>query len=140
MHQRPEGSFLRLRFSVPNTELHRWAMMRHDLHHVATGYGTNLRGEGEISAWELRGGVRALGFYVASIVVMGALMGLMLAPIRTWRAFCASAGRSLVGSERHCEFDELLDLTVGQLRDRLGVPAHGLNTRRRGLYSFAPQQ
>jgi hypothetical protein len=43
-----EASLFGFRFRVPNTPRHRWAIMRHDLHHVATGYGTDLAGEGEI--------------------------------------------------------------------------------------------
>ena len=138
--RRTQAAFLGLRFSVPNPPRHRWAIMRHDLHHVATGYGTDLRGEGEISAFELRGGVRALGLYTGSIVVIGALMGLLLAPIRTCRAWRASVGRSLLGTERECGYEELLGLSVGQLRERLGLPAVGLSERRRGLYSSAPRR
>lgn len=132
------GTFLGIRFRVPNTPRHRWAIMRHDLHHVATGYGTDLRGEGEISAWELRGGIRALGLYTGSIVVLGALMGMLIAPIRTARAFAASTGRSLFGTARDRDYEALLSLTVGELRERLGVPAAGLNARRRGVGALAP--
>lgn len=66
---RTPASFLGLRFSVPNTPRHRWAIMLHDLHHVATGYGTDPAGEGQISAWECRRGLRPLGLYVGSIGV-----------------------------------------------------------------------
>lgn len=137
---RTEAAFLKVRFSVPNTPRHRWAIMRHDLHHIATGYGTDLRGEGEISGWELRGGIRALGLYVGSIVFMGTLLGLLVAPIRTWRAFRANARRSLFGTDVECAYEELLSLTVGQLRERLGISASGLNCRRRGVYAFAPRR
>src|SRR5438105_12978537 len=41
-------------FSVPNTRAHARAIMLHDLHHVVTGYGTDLTGEGEVSAFEAR--------------------------------------------------------------------------------------
>ena len=54
---RTPASFLRIRFSVPNPPRHRWAIMLHDLHHVATGFGTDPAGEGQISAWEFRRGV-----------------------------------------------------------------------------------
>jgi hypothetical protein len=37
----------------PNTTGRRAALLPHDLHHVATGYGTTLVGEAEIGAWEL---------------------------------------------------------------------------------------
>ncbi|HEU4538135.1 MAG TPA: hypothetical protein VFS00_28635, partial [Polyangiaceae bacterium] len=38
---RTEASFLGMAFTVPNTPRHRWGIMLHDLHHVATGYGTD---------------------------------------------------------------------------------------------------
>src|SRR3954464_4697912 len=41
---------------------------RHDLHHVATGYGTDFVGEAEVSAWELGRGLTGLGLYVRLIV------------------------------------------------------------------------
>jgi hypothetical protein len=42
----------------PNTSGRRAALLPHDLHHVATGYGTTLVGEAEIGAWELASGCR----------------------------------------------------------------------------------
>src|SRR5438477_10585749 len=80
-----KASFFSIDFAVPNTAGHRSAIMLHDLHHVATGYGTDLVGEGEISAWELRGGLRGLDLYVSSIIVGRAGMGMLLAPGRTVR-------------------------------------------------------
>ena len=40
----------------PNTRSRKRAVPMHDLHHVATGYGTSLVGEAEIGAWEIAGG------------------------------------------------------------------------------------
>lgn len=61
-------------------------MLPHDLHHVATGYGTTLVGEAEIGAWELASGCRH--YYVAWILNLGAVVtGLFLAPRRVVRAF-----------------------------------------------------
>lgn len=135
---RTPASFLGIRFTVPNPPRHRWAIMLHDLHHVATGFGTDPAGEGQLSAWECRRGLCSLGFYVASIVISGFLMGLILAPIRTVRAWRASAsGKSLFndGAPNH---DELLTRTIGELRTLLGIPRSGLFTGRRGLHSLAP--
>ena len=128
----------KLTFRFPNTARHRWALKRHDLHHVATGYGTDLRGEYEISAWEARLGLRHLGLYVGSIVATGALGGVLLCPRRflaAWRA----GGRSHTSlfTPAH-DYDELLDLTVGELRQRLGLPREGL-ARDRRLHGHAPK-
>ena len=85
-----DASFFGIRFRVPNTARHRQAIMMHDLHHVATGYGTDLVGEAEISAWEVRRGLRGVGAYVGAIVIAGATAGLVFAPRRTLRAWRAS--------------------------------------------------
>ncbi|MCU1282787.1 MAG: hypothetical protein JWM53_6333 [bacterium] len=132
------ASFLGLRFAVPNTRRHRWAIMMHDLHHVATGYGTDLSGEGEISGWELRRGLGRLGLYVGGIVFSGALMGLFVAPWRALAAWRASSRRaSLFQSKR--SYDELLAMTVGELRAELGIPVSGIVDCQRGLHSNAPK-
>ena len=133
-----KASFFGIRFVVPNTRRHRFGIMLHDLHHVATGYGTDLAGEGEISGWELRQ-VSSLGAYVGGIVTLGAAMGFLLEPRRTVAAF--RAGRhhtplfATVLTER--EYEELLDLTVGELRERVGVAGDGLADRPRALHAYA---
>lgn len=126
---------------VPNTPRHRWAIMLHDLHHVATGYGTDMIGEGEISVWESRRGLRPLGLYVASIVAIGSLGGALLSPRRALAAFRASgAGRTslFASGDAVADYEALLGLTVGELRARLGVPDDGLVTSR-ALHVRAPR-
>lgn len=132
-----QASFLGLSFAVPNTARHRWAIMLHDLHHVATGFGTDLAGEAEISAWEVRGGVRSLGLYVASIVLAGASMGVIGWPRRTLRAFRGSRGAPALWS-RTIEYERVLAMSVGELRALLGVPRDGLVEAPRGLHVKAP--
>lgn len=119
---------LGLRLGVPNTPRHRWAIRLHDLHHLATGYGTDPSGEAEISAWELRRGIRSLGVYVGAIVLSLALLGLVIAPQRTWRAWRTSGrgGCSLFNQRDEPAYESLLRLDVGALRTRLGLPAQGL--------------
>ncbi|HEY2365578.1 MAG TPA: hypothetical protein VGH87_04290 [Polyangiaceae bacterium] len=139
-----DASLLGIKFRVPNTEKHRVSIMLHDLHHVATGFGTDLAGEGEISAWEARRGLGALGAYVGTIVASGALMGLMLAPKRTVRAWRgSSASDSLFPLTRHDDFkaryERLLAMTVGELRRELGVAEDGVVHGRQGLHAYAPK-
>lgn len=137
-----DGSFLGIPMKVPNTNKHRWAIMRHDLHHVATGYGTDMIGEAEISAWELRA-ARRLGLYVSTIVLLGALLGALRAPGRTFAALRAGRGArflydGLLGDGEEAEYEALLELTVGELRARLGVPERGLADHPRALHTYAP--
>lgn len=132
------ASLFGLTFKLPNTPTHRRAIMWHDLHHVATGYGTDLAGEAEISAWELRRGLAGLDLYVSAIVVTLALSGLAIAPARTWRAWQAAGqpGRNLF-SRALSDYEATLDIDVAELRRQLGVPPEGL-ARVRGLHSTAP--
>jgi hypothetical protein len=141
-----DASFLGMRFRVPNTKRHRAGIMLHDLHHIITGFGTDLVGEGEISAWEARNGLMALGAYVAGIVMSGALLGLVVAPRRTLHAFrAAGRGRSLFPFARLDElefaaaYERLLSMTVGDLRRDLGVPKQGVATHARRLHDYAPK-
>lgn len=136
-----DASIFGVPIKVPNTRRHAWAIMLHDLHHVATGYGTDMRGEGEISLWEARRGLGALGLYVGSIVAFGSLGGMVLAPRRAlaaWRASGSGVPSLFAGGDTEAEYEALLDLTVGELRARLGVPDPGLVTTR-ALHSQAPR-
>lgn len=135
---RTPASAFGVRFTVPNTPKHRWAIMLHDLHHVATGYGTDAIGEAEISAWELRGGWRSLGMYVGSIVVGATLFGLLLSPRRVLEAFLAGGpDRALFGRD-DLSYEKLLQMSVGELRAELGIPESGLAKQPRVLHDFAP--
>jgi hypothetical protein len=130
-----EASLFGVGFKVPNTKAHARAIMRHDLHHVATGYGTDIRGEAEISVWEATKGLRGVGLYVRSIVWSIILTGWAIAPLRMLRAYRAASGRgSLFQID---DYDGLLDMTIGDLREMLGVPREGIATRR-DLHSKAP--
>jgi hypothetical protein len=135
-----DGSFLGIKLAVPNTRKHRWAIMRHDLHHVATGYGTDLVGEAEISAWEIRA-ARELGFYVSAIVLGGAILGAVRAPLRTLAAFRAGRGARFLyrGEDSDAEYEEMLNLSVGQLRTLLGVSEDGIATHPAKLHDYAPR-
>jgi hypothetical protein len=98
----------------PNTAGRVRAVKFHDLHHILTDYDTDLRGEFEISAWELGAGCK--DFYAAWVLNLGGIVGgLFLAPRRTVLAFARGlASQSMYGHS----LDELLDLPVGQVRDR----------------------
>ena len=134
-----DGSFLGVKLSVPNTRKHRWAIMRHDLHHVATGFGTDLVGEAEISAWEIRA-AKDLGLYVSSIVLGGVVLGILRAPRRTLEAFRAGKHARFLyrGPDSDAEYEAMLNLTVGQLRALMGVPEDGVAMRPAKLHDFAP--
>jgi hypothetical protein len=108
---------------LPNTKAHQWATPLHDLHHVLTGYPTNWIGEAEIGAWELRAGCKTLVVYWLDL--SGVVIGLLLSPARVWRAFRAAKGqRTLYRDPALCQ--SLPQMTVGEVRARLGIPPGGL--------------
>jgi hypothetical protein len=131
------GSLLGLAFSVPNPPSHQRAVRLHDLHHVATGFGTDHAGEAEISVWQARRGLLAAGMYVTGIVLVNVALGVVLAPRRTLRALRESTpGISLFGAS--VDYDSLLELSVGELREMLAIPPQGLAKRPRDRHAHAP--
>lgn len=114
---------LGLPLEFPNTKAHQWATPLHDLDHVLTGYRTNWIGEAEIGAWELRAGCQT--FVVFWLDLAGVAIGLFLRPLRVWRAFRAARGaRTLYRDPELCA--AIMEMTVGEVRSRLGVPPGGL--------------
>ena len=104
-------------FAYPNTEGRRRLAPLHDLHHVLTGYATDLAGEAEVGAWELGTGMRdRTGVYLASLVLGFAV------PAISRRAFAAFLrgrhSRNLL--ERPCD-DALLARRVDEMRCELGL-------------------
>jgi hypothetical protein len=102
----------------PNTESRRRAVAMHDLHHVATGYGTDWAGEGEISAWEIAAGCGRFAF-AWFINLQGMIMGQVVSPARTWRAWVRGRHSRSLYAEGYS--DGLLRERVGELRARLGL-------------------
>lgn len=137
---RTPATFLGVRFSVPNPPRHRWAIMLHDLHHVATGFGTDPAGEGQLSSWELRKGLRPLGLYVGSIVFSGFLLGLLVAPRKTVRAWKSSKQGTSLFSLPEVRYEDLMEMKIQELRSLLGIDEGGLHRGTRGLHSGAPKE
>jgi hypothetical protein len=103
----------------PNTAARVRAVKLHDLHHVLTGYTTTWAGEAEIGAWEIASGCGR--HFPAWLLDFGALaIGLVLAPVRVFRAFVRGRhSGNLYGGE----FQEpMLERTVGSLRQELAIP------------------
>ncbi len=79
-------SFYSIPLPFPNSDARRGAVRFHDLHHLLTGYATDIQGEGEIASWELAGGCGR--FWVAwHLNLLSFCVGLILNPRHIWRAF-----------------------------------------------------
>lgn len=120
----PTFSFLWLgrTITLPNPPARQIVIAFHDLHHVLIGYHTDFAGEGEISAWELRGGCNT--FFLWFINTLGLLLGLTVAPRRTLRALWRARGTTLYRSG--ITYEAALDMRVIDLRRRLGIPDDGI--------------
>jgi len=96
----------------PNTKARIRAVKTHDLHHILTGYRTDVTGEFEISAWELGAGCKdfAAAWYLN---LAGLATGMLVAPRRIFRAFLR--GRRTESLYGH-DVEQLLEKTVAQMR------------------------
>ena len=103
----------------PNTAGRVKAVRYHDLHHVVTGYATDIAGEFEISAWEIAAGCK--GFAAAWVLNLGGIAaGVVRAPKRTFAAFARGRRhRTLYGED----LDALLDEKLGAVRARFAPEA-----------------
>jgi len=76
----------KLCFYIPNFDARRQAVLKHDVHHLVTGYASVLKGEAEISAWEIAS--NCTNYWAAFLInSQGLLMGLALYPLATFKAF-----------------------------------------------------
>ena len=121
---------LGITFKIPNTEARRHAVKYHDLHHVVTGYQTDLAGEAEIGAWELATG--CLRMPVAFVLNSFALaLGLVIAPRRMVRAW--ARGRATKNLYAEPAVDPLLGRTVDGVKRELGLDAPAPKPRLRDV-------
>lgn len=122
-------------FYFPNWPSRVAAARLHDLHHIATDYETDWPGEAEIAAWEIASGCAR--YHAAWILNFGAFgAGLVVAPRRVFRAFLR--GRHTKTNLYKSGFDEsrLDDITVGMLRDQLGLRAPLPSARATDVWLF----
>lgn len=120
----PTFSFLWLgrTITLPNPPARQVVIAQHDIHHVLVGYHTDFAGEGEISAWELRAGCNT--FFLRFINILGLMLGLTVAPRRTLRALWSARGTTLYRAG--IRYEDALDMRLGELRHRLGIPEAGI--------------
>ena len=104
---------------IPNIEDRRKAVLKHDIHHIITGYKSDFTGETEIAAWELAGGCRK--YWVAAVLDMsGFAWGCLFNLPRVFDAF-------VTGRRTRNLYDDsipdsaALKMTLLELRTRLGL-------------------
>jgi hypothetical protein len=117
----------------PNTKGRIEAVRFHDLHHVLTGYDTDIIGEFEISAWEIAAGCKR--FAAAWALNLGGMAaGLSCAPRRVFAAFVRGRRQRTTYGE---DLDAMLDLTVGEARARFTPPPRAMSVTLTDVLLFA---
>lgn len=105
----------------PNTKSRLEAVRYHDLHHLLTGYDTDIVGEFEISAWEIAAGCKRYGAaWALNLGGMGG--GLFRAPGRLFAAFVRGRRQRTIYGE---DLESVLAMTVGEARARFTRAAGG---------------
>jgi hypothetical protein len=135
-----------LSFRVPNPKARQEAVPLHDIHHVVTGFGTDVIGEGEQGIWELRAGCPApIAIFLNGLAAAG---GFLLSPRRIIRAFLSAKdattlyprGTGPLRSDSRISEESAKLMTVRELRRHLNVPENGIaNREERRLHSHAPR-
>src|SRR5262245_8279233 len=109
-------------FYFPNWPSRVAAARLHDLQHVAAEYGTDWSGEGEIAAWEIASG--CAGYHAAWLWNLGVFgAGLLVAPRRVFHAFLRGRRAKTNLYKNGIDESRLDQMTVGMLRDELGLRA-----------------
>jgi hypothetical protein len=109
-------------FYFPNWPSRVAAARLHDLHHIAADYDTDWPGEAEIAAWEIASGCAA--YCAAWFLNLGGFgAGLGIAPKRLFRAFLRRRRAKTNLYKSGFNESQLDQITVGMLRDQLGLRA-----------------
>lgn len=102
----------------PNFPWRRKAVLRHDLHHMMTGYPLTMKGEFQMAAWEFAAGrfpnVAASLFCLPLVIA-----GIILSPRLVWTAFLA--GRNSNSLYRYESTEELLAQPLANLRAEIAT-------------------
>jgi hypothetical protein len=105
-------------FYIPNFDARRKAVLRHDVHHIVTGYSaSSFISECEISAWEIASGCK--NYWAAFFINMqGIMSGLLINP---WRVFIAFArGRRTLNLYHDLYTQEqFMETPIELLKDKL---------------------
>lgn len=114
-------------FYFPNFDARRKAVIKHDIHHLLTGYETSLSGESEISAWEIASGCKS--YWAAFFIdTSGTMLGIPINFLGTLKAF--SRGRKT--RNLYHDFistEQAMDMKINELRQHLQLDQHPIDTK-----------
>ena len=101
-------------FYFPNFDQRRKAVIKHDIHHLLTGYSTVLKGETEISAWEIASGCKK--YHAAFFInTSGLMMGFPLNFFGILRAFARGRKTKNLYADK-ITTEQAMDMPIAVLR------------------------
>ena len=108
-------------FYLPNIGDRKKAVLKHDIHHIITGYKSDFKGETEIGAWEVSSGCKK--YWVAWVLdLAGMITGLPFNLRGVFNAFVT--GQRTRNLYDNAIPDEVaLSMTIDELREKLGLNA-----------------
>ena len=103
---------------LPNLEGRVSAAKIHDIHHVITEYPATLKGEAEISGWEIASGCGKYTFaWILNIASF--FYGTFFFPIALYKAFMRGCKVKINLYHTNIAYETLLQSTVGELRQTI---------------------
>ena len=104
---------------IPNTNDRKKVVLKHDIHHLVTGYTGLMKGETEISAWELSTGCTN-NWVAFTINTYGMMTGVLWNLPGLWRAWLRGKRTRNLYHEKYTDVF-LLDQKVIDLKKELGL-------------------
>ena len=104
---------------IPNFETRKKVILKHDIHHLVTGYTAVMKGETEISAWELSTGCRH-NWVAFTLNTYAMTSGIPFNPIGIWKAWLRGQRTQNLYQKKYRD-EDLLDQTVAELKTELGL-------------------
>ena len=114
-------------FYIPNFAARKKVVLKHDIHHIVTGYPSTYTGETEIGAWEIASGCK--GYWVAWVLNMSGMMSGLV--FNLWKVLHAFArGRRTKNLYYHLLSDDAaLDMKLSELQKVLMLDKYQKKTR-----------
>jgi len=117
----------KLHFYFPNFDSRRKAVIKHDIHHILTGYETTVKGESEISAWEIGSGCK--NYWSAFFIdTSGTMLGIPTNFIGTLKAFSRGRRTKNLYDDKFST-EQALDMKISELQSHLLLGKHNKDSK-----------
>ncbi len=107
-------------FYIPNFDDRRKAVLKHDIHHLITGYKSDFKGETEIAAWEIASG--CTHYWVGWALDLSSFaLGIFFTPRGIFRAFVRGLRSGNLYYDQVPD-EQALNSTVPELQQLFHIP------------------